>query len=380
MQVNDHRTHTQSPELAIFIRVLEGGGAQRDAVLLANGLARLGVNVVILTLAQAGRLSALVSPEVPIITVEAAQLRTAIPALRRTVDALRPRVVMSSEAAANVVTFAAVRSLPQARRPLLLLREVASPSIARSADPYAQNRLAYRFVPFVYPRATRVLALAEGTRRDLIENFSVPPERIAVLGSNAVIAPETEARLAAAAAADVPREPGLIVSVGRLSPEKDHALIIEALAREPRLGAARLALVGDGPMRAVLTAQASELGIGDRVVFTGYQDDPFAWLLKADLAVCSSRFEGFGNAVVEALACGTPVVSTDCPWGPREILADGAYGVLVPVGDAAQLGSAMARCLLSRPAPEERRRLRQRAAEFTSLRAAEALIRILAEV
>ena len=359
---------------------LEGGGAQKDAVLLANALSRRGVKVVILTLAQRGRLAALVAPDVPVITVEATQLRSAVPALRRTIAAVAPRVVMSSEAAANVVTFLAVRSLPAAVRPRLLLREVASPSVARVSDPYLQNRLAYRVVPWVYSRADRVLTLTQGGRKDLIENFKVPAERIDVLASNAVIDPVAEKRLASAAETNAPREPGLIVSVGRLSPEKDQLLIVEALARSPGLGQARLILIGDGPLRPAIEQRMMQLGLTDRVVLAGHQDDPFAWLLKAELAVCSSRFEGLGNAVIEALACGTPVVSTDCPWGPREILADGVFGELVPVGDADQLGAAMARALRVQSANVDRGTLRQRAGVYTSDRAAAALIDVLAAV
>jgi len=380
MLVNTSLKDEVRPELALFIRVLEGGGAQKDAVLLANALSQRGVKVIILTLAQRGRLAALVSPDVPVITVEATQLRSAGPALRRTIAAVAPRVVMSSEAAANVVTFLAVRSLPAAVRPKLLLREVASPSVARVSDPYLQNRLAYRAVPWVYSRADRVLTLTQGGRRDLIENFKVPAERIAVLASNAVIDPAAEKRLAAAAETGTPREAGLIVSVGRLSPEKDQLLIVEAMARSPDMGQARLVLVGDGPLRPAIEKRMMQLGLTDRIVLAGHQDDPYAWLLNAQLAVCSSRFEGLGNAVIEALACGTPVVSTDCPWGPREILANGVFGELVPVGDADRLGAAMARALRVHSANVDRGTLRQRAGVYTSDRAAAALIDVLVAV
>ena len=233
---------------------------------------------------------------------------------------------MSSEAAANVVTFLAVRSLPAAVRPRLLLREVASPSVARVYDPYLQNRLAYRVVPWVYSRADRVLTLTQGGRKDLIENFKVPAERIDVLASNAVIDPVAEKRLASAAETNAPREPGLIVSVGRLSPEKDQLLIVEALARSPGLGQARLILIGDGPLRPAIEQRMMQLGLTDRVVLAGHQDDPFAWLLKAELAVCSSRFEGLGNAVIEALAAVLP-------WFPP--IALGVRARSLPMGSLA---------------------------------------------
>lgn len=371
-----------SPDLAIFIRALDGGGAQRDAILLANALAsRLGV-VSILTLQDKGRLRSLVADTVTVEPIGAEKLRAAIPALRRTLSLLRPRVLLSSEAAANVAAFLAVRSLPTRDRPRLILREVTSPSIAARIDPYLQNRLSYKVIGRVFARTDRVVTLTEGARRDLCDNFRVPLERISVMRSNAVLDPSTEARLAAAATNSRPRQPGLVVSVGRLSSEKDQMTLVEAMAR-PALAhfgtdrPVRLVLVGDGPMRDALAARAAELGLGDRIALPGHTEDPFAPLLEAEVAVCSSRFEGFGNALIEAMACGTPVVSTDCPWGPREILQDGRWGELVPVGDADAMAEAIARQLKASP---DRDALRARAAGFTSARAADAFLEILQQL
>jgi glycosyltransferase involved in cell wall biosynthesis len=219
------------------------------------------------------------------------------------------------------------------------------------------------------------LTLTEGAKADLIRNFCVPEGRIAVLRSNAVLTPETERHLAASAAvSESQREPGLIVSVGRLSPEKDQLVILEAMARLQVHRPVRLLLIGDGMLREELEKRAAELQIADRVTFAGYLEDPFSWLLRAEVAVCSSRFEGFGNAIVEALACGTPVISTDCPWGPREILADGHYGTLVPVGDADALARAISDQI---GVPVNRDSLRSRASAFTSGAAATALLDVL---
>ncbi len=329
----------------------------------------------ILTLQDQGRLRPLVADTVPVVAVGAAQLRSAGPALRRTLAAVRPRVLLSSEAAANCVAFLAARSLPKASRPVILLREVTSPSMARTVDPYLQNRLAYRIIGHVYARADRTITLTEGARNDLVANFGVPAARIAVMRSNAVLDPATEQRLAACAAAPPQREPGLIVCMGRLSPEKDQLTLVEALRHMATRRPTRLVLVGDGPMQDDIARRAAELGLADRVVLAGHCADPFSWLLKAELAVCSSRFEGLGNALIEAMACGTPVVSTDCPWGPREILQDGRLGALAPVGDPSALAAAMDRQLATAP---DREALRLRAANYTAERAAEAFLAIVA--
>ena len=359
-------------KIAIFIHQLDGGGAQRDAILLANALACAGCRIAILTLGAEGQLKCLVAPDVEVIALAAQRLRACVPALRSALSRLEPHVFLSSESAPNIVALAATRLLPAASRPLLVLREVASPSVARREDPHAQSRAAYRFIGPVYRRADLVLTLTAGARDDLIRNFGVPAERITALGCNAVLAPETMQRLAASELSGMARERGLVVAVGRLSPEKDHLTLIEAMRLLPATCPARLVIVGEGERRARLEARTAELQLGDRVLFAGHRSDPFALLCKAELFVSASRFEGFGNAIVEALACGTPVVATDCPFGPREILENGRFGRLVPVGDPPALAREIA-AVLAKP-DVGRDALRARAAEFTADKAAAAVI------
>jgi glycosyltransferase involved in cell wall biosynthesis len=356
------------PDIAFFVRAMEGGGAQRDAILLANAIAASGRAVALITLRPDGHLRELVAPGVPVIKAPGHNLRSAIPGLRRVLRDLGPRVLVSAEAAPNTVALLATRLLPRAGRPKLVLREAASPSLARDADPYPQNRLAYRILRWTYPRADTILTLTAGARTDLIENFAIPAAKVAVLPSNAVVDP---------ALLDHPeedREPGLIVSLGRLSPEKDFGTLIRAAAlMSPRPGL-RIAIGGEGPARDELAALIGSLGIGNRVQLLGRLPEPFGLLRRASLAVCSSRYEGFGNALVEALACGTPVVSTDCPYGPSEILDGGRYGTLVPVGEPGPLAAAMA-AALDRPCARDA--LRRRAALHTLPRAAVAFLRVV---
>ena len=125
---------------------------------------------------------------------------------------------------------------------------------------------------------------------------------------------------------------------------------------------ARLVLLGQGQNEAMLRALADELGIADRVIFAGFHPDPSPFYATADLFVLSSDYEGFGNVIVEALSFGLPVVSTDCPSGPAEILGNGRWGRLVPVGDAAALAGAMREALAS---PVDREALKRRAADFS---------------
>ena len=152
-----------------------------------------------------------------------------------------------------------------------------------------------------------------------------------------------------------------IITVGSMKAVKNHPLLLRAFA-QLELPNARLMFVGGGAGRDALLSLAQELGVADRVILAGFQPDPTPFYKTADLFVLSSDYEGFGNVIVEALACGTPVVSTDCPSGPGEILDHGRFGRLVPVGDADALASAMREAL---EAPIDRDALKNRAAEFS---------------
>jgi glycosyltransferase involved in cell wall biosynthesis len=157
----------------------------------------------------------------------------------------------------------------------------------------------------------------------------------------------------------------LIVSCGRLTPQKNQAVLLRALALVRQRVPVRLWILGSGPLRAKLEALARELGVLDAVTFLGFQSNPFKYISKANALVLSSDWEGFGNVVVEAMALGIPVVSTECPFGPPEIVTHGENGLLTPVGDPVALGNAIVSVCSNRDLSD---RLRcgglRRAAEF----------------
>jgi glycosyltransferase involved in cell wall biosynthesis len=345
-------------------------------VLLCNALAAKGVAVTFLMLRDEGPLRPLLDPAIPVIEIGAHQLRYAIPALRRAIRDLAPAAVVSSEASFNLCTLIAVRTLPRQDRATVILREAGSPSIAQYCDPYRQHRIAYRILRRLYRYADRIITLTAGARGDLVRNFSAPEQIVSVMRSNAVV-PAAIAQRLAQWDGESGRTRDLIVSIGRLSPEKDHRTLLRAVSLLPAERPWRLAIVGEGPERAALEALAHKLGIAERVIFTGPVADPFPWMMQARVAVCSSLYEGLGNAIIEALACGTPVVSTDCPYGPREILQDGRYGTLTPTGDAAAMAEAIAASLDAVP---DRRALMRRGLDYTAERAAEAFLDIASEV
>ncbi len=370
------RVRVPECDLAMVTLAFEGGGPERDTILLSNALAAKGVRVSILALREEGPLRSLVDPAIHIVLVPERRMRFAISGLRRAIRILAPAVVVSSGIPSlNLATLVAVRTLPRRERPKVVLREGAVPSMARH-DPSRANRIAYRILRHLYRHADRIITLTDGARRDLAQNFSVPDSIISVMGTNAVLPPPIVDWIAQWDG-DYDRESDLIVCVGRLSAEKDQHTLLRAMALLPPNHRWRLAIIGDGPDRAVLEAFARSIGLSQRILFTGQVADPFVWMRKASVAVCSSIYEGLGNAIIEALACGTPVVCTDCPYGPREILQKGRYGTLTPVGDASAMATAIVAALDYVP---NRRSLMQRGLDYTAERAAARFLEIMSEL
>jgi glycosyltransferase involved in cell wall biosynthesis len=362
--------------LAVVTLAFGGGGPERDTVLLCNALAAEGLRVTILALREEGPLRSLVDPAVQVVIVPGRRMRYAVPGLRRVIRTAAPSIVVSSGIPSlNLATLVAVRTLPRGRRPKVVLREAAVPSMARH-DPSRSNRIAYRILRHLYRRADRIITLTDEAKRELVQNFSVPESLISVMHLNAVIPPSMVARMSQWDG-ETGRERDLIVCVGRLSREKDHRTLLRAMALMPPERSWRLAIVGDGPERAALEVFARSHGLADRTVFTGYVADPFAWMMRACVLVLPSTYEGLPCVIMEALACGTPVVCTDCPHGPREILEGGRYGTLIPVGDPIAMAAAIEAALNHVP---DRSFLMRRGFEYTAERAAARFLEILADV
>jgi glycosyltransferase involved in cell wall biosynthesis len=356
---------------------LRGGGAERVFVLMANELAARGHDVTLFTWNAEGPNAALLSPRVKLLDLgltihgESYGKPATLRGLWRSIQVLRrlnPNVVFSAPEFANLIIALA----------LLLSRSRAKffPSFHAAKSLPSSGigaRLAIWLSKLVASRATSAVAVSQGIGRDLAER-GFPPSRIVVI--NNPLPPVTQKAATypwqdeLAAMGDGP----VLAAVGRLVPVKDHKTLFEACAMLDINRPWRLAIFGEGPLEAELKAYAAKLGIGDRVLFAGYVDDPMACYAAADLVVLSSLSEGFGNVLIEAMASGVPVVSTDAPHGPREILADGRFGPLVPVGDAKALAAAIAN-MLEHPTPAKL--LKERAADFDVARIGDRYERLL---
>lgn len=188
-----------------------------------------------------------------------------------------------------------------------------------------------------YQLSTKVVAVSIGVREDIKGcTFGISRKVMTIYNAIAPPAPTLKRR----AVPDIRKRPQLI-SVGRLEREKNPQLLLEAFALIAPNSNADLLFVGDGSLRVVLEQRCVELKIEDRVIFSGFSFNPYEFLVDSDVFVLSSDFEGMSNVIVEALFCGLPIVSTDCPTGPRELLVNGKYGSLVPIRNVTALASAI---------------------------------------
>ena len=226
-----------------------------------------------------------------------------------------------------------------------------------------------------YPFADCAVGISRGTTAELERIPGMARDRIHTI-YNPVVSTDIDRR-----ARESPRHPWfddrpypVILAIGRMKKVKDFSTLLRAFARLLVRRPARLIVLGKGRLQPSLLSLARELGVAEHVDFPGFKENPYAFLAKADLFVLSSRHEALPTVLIEAMACGCPVVSTDCPFGPREILEDGRLGPLVPVGDAEALADAMA---LTLEEPPEREALRQRASFFSVDRAVDQYEKLL---
>ncbi|MDE0174956.1 MAG: glycosyltransferase [Defluviicoccus sp.] len=249
----------------------------------------------------------------------------------------RPDVVFANLPQAEYAALLAARLLPRAPPIVPVMRNTAEPN-----GRHARRRR------LLLPASARIVAVSRGVADSVSALAGVGRDRIDVIYNPAVTA---KALRCAGTAPDHPwfRDDGppVVLGVGRLAPQKDFPTLIEAFRRVLAERPCRLLILGEGPLREELENLVSSLGLEDRVSMPGWADDPYAFMSRARLFVLSSRHEGFPGVLVEALACGCPSVSTDCPAGPSEILEDA--GLLAPVGDPEALAAAMLRAL-ARPA------------------------------
>ncbi len=381
-----------APHVAFVVSDLNSGGVQRMTSLLAEGLAAQGARVDLVLCNPQGALKEQIAPTVRMVPLErsnpiaarlaalradprgfAAYLRPLItikyasstlgylPSLARYLRQAKPDSMYTATTYMNIEAVLARRLAGVPTR--LVIGDRSHFSSGKPRKAWRQRHLVAA-MRRTYPQADVITAVSRGVAEDIARSVGIARDAITTL-HNPTITPDFADK--ASRPVDHPwfadGAPPVLLSVGRTTAQKDFATLLRAFARIRAARPARLAIVGETNQKQSvrLHALASELGVQDDFALLGYQSNPLPYIARAAVFVLSSLYEGLPNVLIEALACGTPVVSTDCPSGPDEILDGGTYGILVPVADDAALAAAIMATLDN---PPERTYLEGRAAMF----------------
>jgi glycosyltransferase involved in cell wall biosynthesis len=356
---------------------LSPGGVERQSLVLLRELQERGVDVTLVVHAMRGELVSLLPPGVPVLNLRSGRTLQDVFRLRRYLLDEGPDVLMANVDHNNIAAALAKALAGTATRLVICQHNPLSSGF------HATVNWKHRVVPWFYrglaSRIDHAVAVSEGIATELVGN-GLSPCKVSTI-FNAVIGDDFADRSLAPVQHPwlLNKDRPVFVTAGRLVPMKDHQTLLRAFAIHLHTYRARLMLLGVGPKLAELQALADSLGIADHVAFEGFVQNPLPYMRAADGFVLSSQSEGFGNVLVEAMGCGTPVLSTDCAYGPADILAHGQYGILVRPRDPEALASGLERLRDARNRwPSDR--LRKRAGAFSYRACADAYSRLFSSL
>jgi len=348
--------------IAFLLPDFRGGGAQHMVINMANEFAARGHAVTLLVIENAGPYAEKISSAVRTVSFNCTRTRDG---LRPLIDYLRnerPDILYAAMSYVNIIAVLG-KILSGASKTAVIISERNFFSLNARQDGSAPSLIQKLAVGMLYPLADKIIGISRGVAEDLRGYLYCGREKLSYI-HNPVVTQDTQNQLSQEC--DDPWfascvRPAIVTS-GRLVAQKDQKTLLRAFAKLRKMRPASLLILGEGPLRDDLVLTAQELGIEADVYFKGFVPNPLAYMKKADVFALSSAWEGFGNVVVEALLCGLPVVSTDCPAGPAEILDNGRYGFLVPVGDDDRLAQAMNKAISASPDPQTQKK---RAMDFS---------------
>lgn len=332
-------SETSPARIALFLPDLRPGGAERVMLQLAGGFVAAGHKVDLVVIRTSGALLDEIPAGVRLVNLNARSEYTCLPGLTRYLHQNNPCAVLSTMILANWITLLAVW-LAGCRTQVVLRAATTLSHQWRSS--IFKKWLERTLVHLLYPHADGIVAVSQGVAQDLTAYAGVPPSIVRAI-PNPVISDALLQRSfqPISSGVELPSSYPLILSAGRLEPEKDYPTLLRAFAVLCQKKPACLLILGEGKERQTLEALIESLGISDEVLLPGYTQNPQAYMRRASVFVLSSTWEGLPNVLIEAMACGCPVISTDCPSGPAEILNGGQYGHLVPVGDVQGIAEAI---------------------------------------
>jgi glycosyltransferase involved in cell wall biosynthesis len=327
---------------------MHGGGAERAALNVSRGIADLG-HAVDLVLAQAeGPHLNEIPSTVRLINLEARRVLWSLPALVRYLRNERPSALLAVMNHANIIALWAKRLAGVSTRIVVSERNTLSLSADHALTWRA--RLMPRLIQWFYPWADGITAVSNGVADDLARTTGINRQLIQVI-YNPIVTPELHQKTQTPLDHPwfAPGQPPVLLGVGRLREQKDFPTLIQAFAlARAHYPTIRLMILGEGPERPALEALINQLRLEHAISLPGFVANPYPYMARAAAFVLSSKWEGLPGVLIEALYCGTRLIATDCPSGAREVLGDGKYGQLVPVGDVATMAQAIEQALSQR--------------------------------
>lgn len=325
--------------ILLFRPTMGEGGADRVTIKLLQHLDRSTFQPSLVLVKKDGVLLDQVPEDVPVIDLGVSRLRFSWLKLALILHREKPDIFLSTSSGGNLVAALAHAIVPNAHRSLILSERNTFTEVRRERRPH--------WLPVVpvtkhlYKRASRIIAVSEGVAKDLREALSLPEGLVTAIHNPVV---DEELYELADQPIDHPwlrEDVPVLLAVGRLVPQKDYPSLLRAFSAIRRERPLRLIVLGEGEERKRIERYAQQLGIRHDVDFPGFVENPFPFMRRCTVYVLASRFEGLPGALIQAMACGAPVVSTDCPSGPSEIIHSGSNGFLVPVGDWKQLAASI---------------------------------------
>jgi glycosyltransferase involved in cell wall biosynthesis len=360
-------------KIGLYIPTLSGGGAQRVALNLAQGFIGHGCDVSLVLAKREGKLTNQIPSEVNTVTLEKGRAVTSIPKLSLHLQEVHYDTLISFMNYANICAVIASYLSRASHKLILTEHNTLSRNLREMGGMEGWKRS--KLIRYLYPFADYVTAVSKGTAKDLERVTGL--EGVRPIHNPILVNQEGQNSNKKDSIHDwLDGDIQVVLGAGRLTEQKGFSTLIKAFYRVRKENkSVRLIIIGEGEKRKVLKRMVKKLGIQKYVDMPGFVNNPFEYMKKANVFVLSSRWEGFGNVLVEAMACGAPVVATDCPNGPKEILEDGRWGCLVPVDNERLMAKGIIRSL--NRGENEKIGVKKRAKDFKPYNIAEKYIDLI---
>lgn len=320
-----------SARIALFLPILDDGGAERVMLQLGDSFRARKHEVDLVLAVRGGALDSQIPSSLRVVDLGAKRTVASLPALVRYLRRVRPQALLSTLEHSNIM---AVWGARLSRTPVRVVLREANVLLPRRELQSARSKLERGLMLGFYRSADALIAVSESVAESMARELHLPRDRVRTI-YNPVITQALYEK-AAAPVDDLwfaEGAPPVVLGVGRLVRQKDFGTLIRAFAKVRAARPARLCILGEGEQREELSALAHTLGVSGDVRLLGYDHNPFRYMQRASVFALSSIYEGLPGALIQAMACGCHVISTDCPGGSREVLQGGQVGPLVPMSD-----------------------------------------------